>query len=228
MVESKTRKLSLICSEVDNYHKFVVRDSGCGIPKKELPNVFDPFFSNKGIYAKTNSAQSLFKTKGLGLSLCQTIMEKHHNGKIEITSDVGVGTDVSILIPKATEFHIKKESLPYGRPFLVAVFDPNLNLGSICKKVFDLCGYITIEVSDIDELIGFVNDVDMIIMDQESIYQEEVFSYLFEQDPKTPIILLSDEKEAQIIHEDELGISDVFFKPYLFKTLAWAIWNKLT
>ena len=228
MVESKTRKLSLICSEVDNYHKFVVKDTGCGISEKELPNVFDPFFSNKGIYAKANSAQSHFKAKGLGLSLCQTIMEKHHNGKIEITSDVDVGTEVSILIPKATEFHIKKESLPYGRPFLIAVFDPNLNLGPICKRVFDLCGYITIEVSDVDELIGFVNDVDMIVMDQESIYQEEVFSYLFEQNPKTPIILLSDEKEAQIIHEDELGISDVFSKPYLFKTLAWSIWNKLT
>jgi len=228
MVESKVRKLSLICSDVDNYHKFVVKDTGCGISEKELPSVFDPFFSNKGIYAKTNSAQSHFKAKGLGLSLCQTIMEKHHNGKIEITSEVDTGTEVSILIPKATEFHIKKEALPFGHPFLIAVFDPNLNIGSICKRVFDLCGYITIEVSDINELIGFIGDVDMIVMDKESIYQEEVFSYLFAQDQKTPIILLSDEKEAQIIHEDELGILDVFSKPYLFKTLAWAIWDKLT
>ena len=228
MAESKKRKLSLICSDVDNYHKFTVKDTGCGIPENELPNVFDPFFSNKGIYAKTNSAQSNFKAKGLGLSLCQTIMEKHHNGKIEIKSEINNGTEVSIFIPKATEFHISKESLPSGHPFLVAIFDQNLNIGKICKRVFDLCDYITIEASDVNDFIGLINDVDIAIVDQESIYQEEIFSYLFEQEKKTPIILISDEKEAQIIHEEELGISNVFSKPYLFKTLAWAIWNKLT
>jgi len=227
MIESKKRELSLICSEIDNYIKFTVKDTGCGISEEELPKIFDPFFSKKGVYAEAGSAQSNFDSKGLGLSICQTIMENHHDGKIEIKSDIDIGTEVNILIPKATDKHIKQESLPRARSFLIAIFDQTLGIGKTCKKVLDLCDYLTIEIENTNELIGLVNDVDLIIIDWESIYQEEIFAFLSIQDKKTPIILLSDQKDIPLIHKKELGIIDVYYKPYLFKTIAWTIWDKL-
>jgi len=65
-----------------------VKDTGVGIPKEDLEKVFEPFFSTKPVGKGT----------GLGLSLCFGIIEAH-NGHLEIRSEPGKGTEVSIFIP---------------------------------------------------------------------------------------------------------------------------------
>jgi PAS domain S-box-containing protein len=65
-----------------------VRDTGVGIPQKDLDKVFEPFFSTKPVGKGT----------GLGLSLCFGIIEAH-NGRLEIRSEPGNGTEVNIFIP---------------------------------------------------------------------------------------------------------------------------------
>jgi signal transduction histidine kinase len=64
-----------------------IEDTGCGIDTKNLPHLFDPFYSTKD----TNA--------GLGLSIVYGIIEKH-GGKIEVKSEVGKGTIFSIYLPK--------------------------------------------------------------------------------------------------------------------------------
>lgn len=63
-----------------------VRDSGQGIPHKDLPRVFDPFFTRRD------------KGTGLGLAITKGIIQEH-NGKIWIESGDGVGTKVFIELP---------------------------------------------------------------------------------------------------------------------------------
>ncbi|MCK5580212.1 MAG: hypothetical protein KAJ18_02960 [Candidatus Omnitrophica bacterium] len=58
-----------------------VRDTGVGINKKDLKNIFDPFFTKKD------------EGTGLGLAVTQGIMEDH-GGQIKIESTVEVGTSV--------------------------------------------------------------------------------------------------------------------------------------
>ncbi len=65
-----------------------VKDTGEGIPEVLLTKVFEPFFSTKPVGKGT----------GLGLSLCFGIVEAH-GGRLKITSQVGVGTEVKILLP---------------------------------------------------------------------------------------------------------------------------------
>jgi PAS domain S-box-containing protein len=65
-----------------------VKDTGEGIPEKNLDKVLEPFFSTK----------SVGKGTGLGLSLCFGIIEAH-GGRIEIKSQPGKGTEVTILLP---------------------------------------------------------------------------------------------------------------------------------
>ena len=63
-----------------------VTDSGTGIPRGTLAKLFDPFFSTKP------------GGSGLGLSICQTIMQEH-GGSIEVASREGRGTTVLLDFP---------------------------------------------------------------------------------------------------------------------------------
>lgn len=63
-------------------------DTGVGIPEEHLEKVTDPFFTTK----------EEGKGTGLGLAICRRIVQEHH-GTLRITSEVGKGTTVSILLP---------------------------------------------------------------------------------------------------------------------------------
>ena len=69
-----------------------IADSGIGIPVEELTFIFEPFYRVDKSRSKDTGGY------GLGLSLCKTIMEAH-GGKIEITSQPGEGTTVSLFFP---------------------------------------------------------------------------------------------------------------------------------
>ena len=75
-------------------HHVVVKvaDRGIGIPVEELTFIFEPFYRVDKSRSKDTGGY------GLGLSLCKTIMEAH-GGKIEIESQVGEGTTVSLFFP---------------------------------------------------------------------------------------------------------------------------------
>jgi signal transduction histidine kinase len=74
-----------------------VIDTGPGIPEKLLPKIFQPFFTTKGT---TRNGET--KGTGLGLAICKEIIE-HHNGRIEVESEVGKGTTFSVYLPIAKE-----------------------------------------------------------------------------------------------------------------------------
>jgi two-component system NtrC family sensor kinase len=63
-----------------------VRDTGVGIEPENLARIFDPFFSTKE------------KGTGLGLSVVNGIVTRH-NGKVEIESSPGKGTNVRVTLP---------------------------------------------------------------------------------------------------------------------------------
>ena len=71
----------------------VVRDTGYGIPADELPRIFDRF------YRGTNTGEARASGSGLGLAIVRSIVEMH-SGKIDITSEVGRGTEFRITLPR--------------------------------------------------------------------------------------------------------------------------------
>lgn len=67
-----------------------VKDMGVGIPKEDIPKVFEPFFMVDKSRSRANSGV------GLGLSLCAEIA-KIHDADIQIESELGEGTTIKLL-----------------------------------------------------------------------------------------------------------------------------------
>ena len=68
--------------------EFAITDNGCGIPAEIAGRIYDPFFSTK----KSR------KNAGLGLSICQRIVELH-GGMISCTSQPGRSTSFPFAFP---------------------------------------------------------------------------------------------------------------------------------
>jgi two-component system, OmpR family, heavy metal sensor histidine kinase CusS len=72
--------------------KIEVADTGVGIPAEALPRVFDRFFRVDSSRSQTSGGT------GLGLAIVQSIMLLH-GGKVEIASQLGQGTRVTLRMP---------------------------------------------------------------------------------------------------------------------------------
>ena len=68
-----------------------VTDTGKGMSKKELANIFERYFTS-------NPIKSLFGTSGIGLSLVKKLLDLH-NGQIEVKSSQRKGTSFEITLP---------------------------------------------------------------------------------------------------------------------------------
>jgi two-component system, OmpR family, heavy metal sensor histidine kinase CusS len=70
-----------------------VSDTGCGIPSEHLPRVFDRFYRTDQARSSSSAGRA-----GLGLSIVRRIAELHA-GRVEIASELGRGTRVTLLLP---------------------------------------------------------------------------------------------------------------------------------
>lgn len=75
----KNPKIDISFEENENSQILYIKDNGDGISEENMDKIFEPYFSTK---------KSLNGT-GLGLYICKTIIEKHCNGNIEVTSNKG-------------------------------------------------------------------------------------------------------------------------------------------
>ena len=81
----------------DGVIEIVVSDTGRGIAPTDMPRIFDPFFSTKGVYAR-NEVERQHQGTGLGLALCYGIVSNHH-GEISVESTLGKGTTFTLRLP---------------------------------------------------------------------------------------------------------------------------------
>lgn len=76
-----------------SYLQVKVRDTGVGIPEAALPHLVDRFYRVDP--ARTANPSDVSSGSGLGLAIVASIVASH-NGELEIESQVGVGTTVTV------------------------------------------------------------------------------------------------------------------------------------
>ena len=89
------------------YQILKIRDDGSGMDEKTLKKIFEPFFTTKRIGQGT----------GLGLSTIYGII-KQNRGSIQVTSEIGAGTEFTILFPTVKEKKSREENESENYEFL--------------------------------------------------------------------------------------------------------------
>ncbi len=121
----------------DDQIRIEVVDTGVGIPERDLPKIFNPFFTTKPVGQGT----------GLGLSICFGIV-KEHEGQIWAESQLGVGTCVVVTLPvRAAPAERMPEALPDGEAeepvasLRVLVVDDEEPVGNLLDRMLRTLGH---------------------------------------------------------------------------------------
>ncbi len=88
---------------LQNHHTVItISDTGIGISEEEVPKIWNRLYRGD----QSRSQRGL----GLGLSLVKAVVQAH-NGRIEVSSDPGVGSLFTLYLPTIVESHILPSKL---------------------------------------------------------------------------------------------------------------------
>ncbi len=88
-------RIAAAVDQAEGLARVTVTDTGAGIPPEEIGHLFEKFH-------RVSANNKLAKGTGLGLNLVKQIVEKIHNGRVFVTSQVGVGSTFGFELPLAT------------------------------------------------------------------------------------------------------------------------------
>ena len=146
------------------YVRLSIRDTGCGIPPKNLKRIFDPFFTTRGVGKGT----------GLGLAVVHGIV-KSHNGAILVQSQPGQGTEFQVLFPAQSMEVARKSSAvqppppPSCQGEHILIVDDETAIIQVLERLLTRFGYrVTPHASPhqaLQELIAHPRDFNLVLTD---------------------------------------------------------------
>jgi signal transduction histidine kinase len=87
---SPDHKVNIKIRHIENWIEVIFEDKGIGISEADLKKIFEPFYRGSNAVSYAGS--------GIGLALVNQII-KNHNGQLRISSGIGKGTVVTVLLP---------------------------------------------------------------------------------------------------------------------------------
>ncbi|MBN2698440.1 MAG: response regulator [Bacteroidales bacterium] len=93
-----------------------VSDTGIGMDEELLPKIFDRFFHSDRLVTLEQAGS------GIGLSMAATLAEIHY-GKIEVESELGKGSEFTLIIPYGASFLKEEEKKPSSEQNIIQAFN---------------------------------------------------------------------------------------------------------
>jgi nitrogen-specific signal transduction histidine kinase/ActR/RegA family two-component response regulator len=204
-----------------------VTDTGVGIPPEVQARVFEPFFTTKGI------------SKGSGLGLPQVYgFTQQSGGRVTIESVVGVGTTVTLLLPRSLKAPTvasrpfdsaassASKSLP-TRSGQVLLVEDDPDVAALTRELLTTLGFSVIRVASAEAALGALADartIDLVLTDvmmPGGISGLELAREIRRRYPSLAILLTTGYVESLGAMQDEEF--DILLKPYTAESLAVAL-----
>jgi len=96
-------KVSVHLQSKDHHIELKITDTGIGVPKDELPRLFERFHRVEGARGRTQEGT------GIGLALVHELVKIHH-GTISVSSNEGTGTTFTVILPQGTS-HLPEDRI---------------------------------------------------------------------------------------------------------------------
>jgi nitrogen-specific signal transduction histidine kinase/ActR/RegA family two-component response regulator len=199
-----------------------VTDTGSGMTESERERCLEPFFTTKGEGGT-----------GLGLSVVYGIVQRH-GGKIDIESQVGVGTTFSVHLPAtaATECIQEAPAERVDRSLRVLVVDDQEIINELLAEHLKSDGHVTACAQNGQEALGLfrTESFDLVITDQSmpGMNGVQLAGAVKECSPKTKVILLTGFGEEMMAGGCPAGVDLVVGKPVSHDNLRNAIFQTMT
>lgn len=211
------------------YIEIKIVDQGIGIDNDLLPHLFDPFY------------ESSLENAGKGLSVAHEIISRH-KGSINLESEAGIGTTVSILLPA---FVLGKETIKLENTIprsdrglcRILIMDDEDIILKVMSKMLNQLGYkpftaktgedaITLFSAALDEKKPF----DAVILDltvKGGMGGAETINHLVNLDPGVIAIASSGYADDIVMQKfRDYGFANRLIKPYKFKDVE-TVFNSL-
>jgi len=204
--------------------ELLVSDSGCGMDKKTMERIFEPYFTTKEVG----------RGSGMGLALVHGIVQGC-GGFIKVESEPGFGSTFHVYFPAlaegsgVVEEEKESESLPLGDERIMTVDDEKIIIG-MYKATLEKLGYkVTAHTSSeksLEEFRRSPESFDLIITDQTMpcISGADLAKEILRIRPNIPVILCTG--YSSMITEEKakkIGITRFLMKPVSRKDLALSV-----
>ncbi len=203
------------------YVLLAVSDDGCGMDKKTLGQIFEPFFTSKELGQGT----------GLGLATVYGIV-RQNNGFINVYSEPGTGTTFKIYLPRFVDQNEvvrleKTEDIPLGHLETVLIVEDEPSILELGKMMLEELGYRVLTAGTPGEAIGLAaenaSDISLVITDviMPEMNGKDMAERLLLLYPNMKILFMSGYTADMIAHRGVLNEGVNFIqKPFSIKELA--------
>jgi signal transduction histidine kinase/CheY-like chemotaxis protein len=230
-----TKQTSLTNKTMQNYKQPVsgnfillsVKDTGSGISAKDLPKIFEPFYSKKAMGSSGT---------GLGMMVIKGTVDDH-SGYIEVKSKVGNGTEFKLYFPVCNapkkETVLQKIDKYTGKGEKILVVDDDEDMRIIAKEILEKLYYSVTTCSSGEEAVKYLqhNKVDLVILDMimaPGIGGLETYKQILRKNPGQKAIIVSGYSvNKEVIEVQKLGAGKYIRKPYTMFALGTAVYEEL-
>lgn len=201
---------------------FTITDSGIGMDINEIPGMFKPFSRMQNPLKAEGSGFGMYVTKGL-IDLLK--------GTIEVTSEKGKGTSVTIALPVrqisdrvpngdansdlSGSDNTMQQDIPFGK---ILLFEDDLSLGGMIREYLVRNGYKVKLCSNPQDVHGFlrvISQFDIVFTDMQmtGITGTDILSKIREKDTRIPVWLMTAHDDYTTERALSEGFSGLVRKP---------------